>query len=203
MIAIFCTQSLLVIILLLITTIICYHYAKHRFCCGKKIETENNEFLKVRFKNRTGYYFDDKIKFEHFDYVNSLIDEKSQQNILIYDILHKDLIGAKPFRTKYNQVDGCIRVYDGSKYLVLFGLEKYDAIYNRIRYLISQKSGITYAFCHYYAKINVDSYDPLPPEKTKTLHNITKLINSVLNKDQDHYYSNILLEKYSYQLTKK
>ena len=84
MIAIFCTQSLLVIILLLIITIICYHYAKHRFCCGKKIETENNEFLEVRIKNRTGF------KFEHFDYVNSLIDEKSQQNILIYDILHKD-----------------------------------------------------------------------------------------------------------------
>ena len=31
---------------------------------------------------------------------------------------------------------GFIRDYDGTKYLVLFRLEKYDAIYDRIRYLI-------------------------------------------------------------------
>ena len=44
-------------------------------------------------------------------------------------------------------------------YLVLFGTEKYDSIYNRIRYLISAKSGITYIISHNYAKIKVDSYD--------------------------------------------
>ena len=36
-------------------------------------------------------------------------------------------------------------------------------------------------------------------EKTLTLHNI-KHIKSVLNKDQNHYYHNIFLEKFSYQL---
>ena len=35
-----------------------------------------------------------------------------------------------------HKIDGFIRVYDGSRYLVLFALEEYDAIYNRIRYLI-------------------------------------------------------------------
>ena len=39
--------------------------------------------------------------------------------------------------------------------LVLFGPEKYDAIYNRIRYLIRQKSGITYVFPHNYIKIKL------------------------------------------------
>ena len=34
-----------------------------------------------------------------------------------------------------------IRVFDGSKYLLLFGYEKYDAIYN---WIIGVKSGITY-----------------------------------------------------------
>ena len=29
--------------------------------------------------------------------------------------------------------DEFIRIYDGNTYLVLFGLEKYDDIYNRIR----------------------------------------------------------------------
>ena len=33
-------------------------------------------------------------------------------------------------------------MYGGTSYLTLFGTEKYDAVYNRIRYLIS----ITYVF---------------------------------------------------------
>ena len=43
---------------------------------------------------------------------------------------------------KFDKVDGFINVYDGIRYLVLFGVEKYDAIYNRIRYLVIKKSGI-------------------------------------------------------------
>ena len=50
--------------------------------------------------------------------------------------------------------------------LLLFGSEKYDFIYNMIRYLISVKSGITYVISHNYAKIKVDSYNSLPLEKT-------------------------------------
>ena len=33
-------------------------------------------------------------------------------------------------------------VYDMTRYLVLFGSEKYDSIYNKIRYLMSVKSGM-------------------------------------------------------------
>ena len=40
-------------------------------------------------------------------------------------------------------VDG---IYDGTRYLTLFGTKKYDAMYDRIRYLISLKSSITYIF---------------------------------------------------------
>ena len=36
----------------------------------------------------------------------------------------------------FHKIDGFIRVYDRSRYLVLFALEEYDDIYNRIRYLI-------------------------------------------------------------------
>ena len=34
------------------------------------------------------------IKFEDFDFDNILIDEKSRENIFIYDILYKTLIGV-------------------------------------------------------------------------------------------------------------
>ena len=64
--------------------------------------------------------------------------------------------------------------------------------------LISLKSGITYIFSHYYAKIKVNSYGSLPIEKRLTLHNVIILIKSVQNKDKNHYYYNIFLEKCSY-----
>ena len=57
---------------------------------------------------------------------------------------------------KIDKIHGLIRIYDWSRYLTLFGSEKYDAIYDRIRYLISLKSGITYIFSHYFAKIKVE-----------------------------------------------
>ena len=55
-----------------------------------------------------------------------------------------------------------------SRYLILFDNKKYDAIYNKIRYLISIKSGITYTISHYFAKPKVNFYDYLPIQKTLT-----------------------------------
>ena len=105
------------------------------------------------------------------------------------------MIGPKPLRIRFNQIDGFIRIYDGTRYLVLFGPEKYDAICNRVRYLINLKGVIADVFSHYYRKIKVGSYDSLPKEKTWTFHNVIILIKSVRNKDQNHYYYNIFLEK--------
>ena len=44
----------------------------------------------------------------------------------------------------FDKVDRFIRVYDGTKYLVLSAPQKCDPIYNRVRYLIREKSGITF-----------------------------------------------------------
>ena len=101
------------------------------------------------------------------------------------------------------KIDEFITIYDEPRYLSLFGPEKYDAIYNRIKYIISQKSDIKYIFPRYYAKVKVDSCDSLPIEKILTLHNVIILIKSVHNNDQNHYYYNIFLEKCSYQMAKK
>ena len=56
------------------------------------------------------------------------MDEKSYENILVHDILYKNLIVAKPFHISFHKVDGFIRAYDGTRYLVLFDPEIYDAI---------------------------------------------------------------------------
>ena len=74
---------------------------------------------------------------------------------MICDISYKNLNGAKPLHIKFDEVDGFIRVCDRTRHLILFGREKYDAIYNRIRYL-NQKSGITYFISYNYPRIKVD-----------------------------------------------
>ena len=48
------------------------------------------------------------------------MDEKSHENVLIYDISYKILIGPKPLCIRFEKVDGFLRVYDGIRYLVLF-----------------------------------------------------------------------------------
>ena len=58
------------------------------------------------------------IKLENFYLYNILIDEKSQQRFFIYDISYKTLIGPKLLRNKFDTIDGFIRIYDGTRYLV-------------------------------------------------------------------------------------
>ena len=83
----------------------------------------NDKSKDINIKNRTRYYFDDIIKIEDFNFGNILIDEKSYENVLVYSILYKTLIGAKPTRIRLDKVDGFVKVYDGTRYLVLFGPE--------------------------------------------------------------------------------
>ena len=148
----------------------------------------NDELKEIDIKNRTRYYFDDIIKIEDLDFDNILSDQKSYENILV---------SAKPLRVRLNKVYGLIRVYDGTRNLVLFGPEKYDAIYKRIRYFIGQKIGITYAISHNYARLKTYSYNSFPPEKTWALHNVITLIKLVFDNDQNLYYYNIFLENCS------
>ena len=74
----------------------------------------NNDYKKVRIKNLTCCYFNDIIKSEDFDLGNILIDTKSHENILIYDILYKTLIESKPLSIRFDKIDGFIRIYDGT-----------------------------------------------------------------------------------------
>ena len=105
------------------------------------------------------------------------------------------MIDTKPVHIRFDKIDRFIRVYDGTRYLMLFGSKRYEFMYNKIRYLLSVKSGIRYFISHTYAKIKVDTYDSLPLEKTMTFHNVIILIKLVLNKDKNNYYYNIFLEK--------
>ena len=83
----------------------------------------NDELKEIEIKDCIWYYFNDIIKTEDFDFDNILIDEKSYENILVDNISYKSLIESKPLRIRFDKIDEVIRVYDGTRYLVLFGDE--------------------------------------------------------------------------------
>ena len=53
---------------------------------------------------------DDIIKIKDFDFDNILLDRKSYENTLIYDISCKILIISKPLRIIFGKLDGFIRL---------------------------------------------------------------------------------------------
>ena len=157
-------------------------------------------------KNRTRYYFDDIMRAWDIDietdFSGILLDEKlckeKNENILIYDISYKTSTSAKPLRIRYNKIDGFIKIHNKIRYLVLFD-EWCDKVYDRIKYLISKKSGITDSINHNFAIIRIDSHDSLPIEKILSFLNVIILIKSVVNNNENNYYYNIFLERGSYK----
>ena len=57
-----------------------------------------------------------------------------------------------------DEVDRLIRVSDRIRYLILFGFGKFHMVYNRIRYFISQESGVTYIIYHNFSCLEKRSY---------------------------------------------
>ena len=131
------------------------------------------------------YYFDDINKFEVFDFHNIYIDEISHKKIF-YDISCKALIVAKYLLIRFDKVNGFIRDYGWTKYLVLLGLDKYDTTYNRIKYLRGVKSSITYVFSYHFGKIKILSGNDSHVKKTLTVHNVIVHMMPAPNKDQNH-----------------
>ena len=68
--------------------------------------------------------FDDTVKLEDFGIDNILIDCKSYENILIYDISVQTLIDPQLLGIRFGKIDGFIRIYNGNRYLTLIGSEK-------------------------------------------------------------------------------
>ena len=68
----------------------------------------NDKLKEIEIINRTCYYFVDLIKIKYFNSDNILMNEKSYENILVYDISYKTLIGAKLLRIRFEKINGFI-----------------------------------------------------------------------------------------------
>ena len=105
--------------------------------------------------------------------------------------MFKTSTGQKQLRIRLNKIDGFIMVLVGKvKHLVLFHYGLFDKICNKIKYLISKKSGITNSINYNFWKIIIDSYNSLPVKKILTFNNVIILIISVVNKNKSKYYCN-------------
>ena len=62
---------------------------------------------------------------------------------MISNISYNTLMGTKFLQIRIDKIKNLLRVYDGTRYLVLFGC---GFIYNRIRYLTEVKVVLTYGF---------------------------------------------------------
>ena len=51
---------------------------------------------------------------------DNLLNEK-KENILIYDISYKTFVGSISLHIRFHEIDWFIKIYDGIRYLVLFG----------------------------------------------------------------------------------
>ena len=73
-------------------------------------------------QSRTCYYFDDimRVRDTDIDFSDILLDKKlykeKHKNILIHDISYKTSTDVKPLRIKFDEIDGFIKLHDGSRY---------------------------------------------------------------------------------------
>ena len=73
--------------------------------------------------------------------------------------------GGKPLPIKYNKINGFIKIHvklDIHYYLFIVIVIK---VMVRLKYLLSEKSGITDSVSHNFARIRIDSYDSLATKK--------------------------------------
>ena len=64
---------------------------------------------------------------------NILLDEKSYENIEVYNILYENVMDAKPLPIGFVKVNRLIKIYNGIRYLEL------SDSYNKVYYGISSR----------------------------------------------------------------
>ena len=112
------------------------------------------------------------MKVEDINVDNILLDEKSYENVSVYNVLYEKFMDVISLRISFNKVNGMIKIYDGVRYLEVSNLYNevhdrincriYNAIFDRIN---CDKSDDKYSINHNFSRIRIDSYNSLSLEK--------------------------------------
>ena len=99
---------------------------------------------------------DDIIKDRDIHSVHIFLDKKSYEtykNVLLYNISFKTSTDPKPLRIRFHKIDRFIRVLDFEiKHFVLFDYRLSDKLYDKIKYLVREKSGTETIIHHNFKK---------------------------------------------------
>ena len=68
-----------------------------------------------------------------------LLDEEKYEYVLICETSYKRFMGLMQLCIRFDEIEGFIEIYYGTRYLVLFGNSWYDKMYDRIKHLTSTK----------------------------------------------------------------
>ena len=98
-------------------------------------------------------------------------------------------------KIRFDEIDRFIKIHGKSTYLILFDYIYCDKTFDKIKYFIIEKSGITDSINHSFVRIRIDWYSSLPIEKVLAFHNVIKLIKSVVNNNKKEDYYNTFSEK--------
>ena len=104
------------------------------------------------------HHFDGIIKIKDIDFDNILLHDRPYEKIRLWYFL-QNLDWCKTIRIMFDKVDRLIRVYNGATFWGVLDPEIYEAIYDRMRFLIGRKSSITCVISYNYAIIKIDLYD--------------------------------------------
>ena len=103
---------------------------------------------------------------------------------------------SKQLRIRVTKLDGFIISLDGKiKHLVLFDYRLLDKISDKVKHIISKKSGITKSINYNFGRIRTDSHNSLPINKKFLLpfYNAIILLKSAVYENKNKYYYNIFL----------
>ena len=134
------------------------NYLKISFCINnilQKMERKKN--LKNNIKNNVCYYFDFPWKLLTLILeIFYLMKKKIQKYFNLWNFIQNYFYGFSNIAYyRFNKIDGCIKIYDGIRYLVLFSY-LYDEICND-------------SINHNFEKNRIDLYNYLP-EKVMTYY---------------------------------
>ena len=75
---------------------------------------------------------------------------------------HTMSTSPKPMGVRFDKINGFIRICGGEfRHLVLFDCGLFGTFFDKIKYLICEKIGITYSINHNFEEIRIDSYNSL------------------------------------------
>ena len=91
-----------------------------------------NELKEIDIKSRS-CYLDDITRAIDIYSGDILLYEKSYKKygiVLIYGISYKTCVGSIPLRIRFDKIDWCIKIYDGTRDLVISGYISFVIVLN-------------------------------------------------------------------------